>query len=107
VETETAAARQIGNSAANALLSTIMRRLLIAAFSTGWLIPAWLSGSSLFAFLDAEIWPRLRGQKPDNSFPYVDFSHQAFTAAVIWLAAVVFFWSWRMSGVGKEARRED
>jgi hypothetical protein len=87
-------------------LGSIMRRLLIAAFSTGWLLPMWISAQSLYTFLDAEVWPRLRGQEPLNSFPFVHFSLQAFTVAVVWLAAVVFFWAWRLSGVKKETHHD-
>ncbi len=75
-----------------------MRRIIIATFSTGWLLPMWLSGLSVFTFLDAEVWPRLRGETPGNSFPFLDFGLQAFTVGVLWLAAVLFFWAWRSSG---------
>jgi hypothetical protein len=76
-----------------------MRRILIGAFSTGWLLPMWLSAQSMFTFFDAEVWPRLRGQSPGNSFPFVQFSYQAFTVGIVWLAAVVFFWAWRLSSL--------
>ena len=75
-----------------------MRRIAIAIFSTGWLLPIWLSGQSVFTFLEAEVWPRLRGQTPVNSFPFLHFGLQAFTVGMLWLAAVVFFWAWRLSG---------
>jgi hypothetical protein len=61
----------------------------------------WISGQSLFSFLDAEVWPRLRGQEPLNSFPFGHFSFQAFTVGIVWFAAVVFFWAWRLSSVKK------
>ena len=75
-----------------------MRRIAIAMFSTGWLLPMWLSGQSVFAFVDAEVWPRLLGQTPANSFPFLDFGLKAFTLAMLWLATVVFFWAWRLGG---------
>ena len=75
-----------------------MRRLAIALFSSAWLLPMWLAGQSVFTFLDAEVWPRLRGQMPGNSFPFLDFGLQAFTVGTIWLAAVVFYWTWKLSG---------
>lgn len=72
-----------------------MNRFLIAAFSTGWLLPIWLSAQSLFTFLEAEAWPRMQGKSPVNSFPFTHFSLQTFTAGTVWLAAVIFFWAWR------------
>jgi hypothetical protein len=51
----------------------------------------------MFQFLSAEVLPRLEGQQPVNSFPFVQFSAQAFTSACIWLAAVIIFWAWRAS----------
>ena len=78
-----------------------MRRLLITLFSAGWLIPFWISAHSMFAFLNAELWPRLRGEHPLNSFPFIQFSEQAFTIALVWLAAVIAFWAWRLSGEDK------
>lgn len=56
----------------------------------------WLSGQSVFTFLNAEVWPRLRDQDPANSFPYLDFGLQAFTVGILWLAVVIVFWTWRL-----------
>ncbi len=58
----------------------------------------WLSAQSIFTFLNAEVWPLLRGENPANSFPFVQFAFQAFTIGTIWLAAVVLYWTWRFSG---------
>ena len=74
-----------------------MRRLLIATFTTGWLLPMWLSAHVMFDYLDAEVLPRLHGQHPNNSFPFVHFSEQCFTVGCVWLAAVVFFWAYRLT----------
>ena len=79
-----------------------MHRLLIAVFSTGWLIPMWISAQLLCNFLGAEIWPLLRGDHPANSFPFVHCSFMAFTVGTVWLAVVIFFWAWRLSSVKKE-----
>jgi len=83
-----------------------MKRLLIAAFSTGWLFPIWVSAHVFFAFIHAEAWPLWLGQHPDNSLDFVQFSEQSFTIGCIWLAAVIFFWAWRLSGLTK-ARPHD
>jgi hypothetical protein len=76
--------------------SEAMKRILIAIFSAGWLLPLWVSASAMFQFLSAEVWPRLAGQQPLNSFPFLHFSSQAFTVACIWLASVIIFWAWRL-----------
>jgi hypothetical protein len=76
----------------------MFRRLLIAAFSMGWIAPFWLSGDFLFQYLRVDLIPHWHGHTPPlNSFPYLHFSHQSFTTGCIWLAAVVFFWAWRWS----------
>jgi hypothetical protein len=72
-----------------------MKRIFIAIFSAGWLLPLWVSASVMFQFLSAEVLPRLAGQQPVNSFPFVQFSAQAFTGACIWLGVVIIFWAWR------------
>jgi hypothetical protein len=75
----------------------IMRRLLIATFTAGWVLPLWVSADTLFDHLRGEVLPRLHGQDPTNSFPFVHFSQQSFTVGCVWLAAVVFFWAWRLA----------
>lgn len=79
----------------------MLRRLLIALFSAGWLVPLWISAYSMFAFCNGELWPRLRGEHPLNSFPFIRFSEQVFTFAFVWLAAVIAFWAWRLSDDNK------
>jgi hypothetical protein len=73
-----------------------MKRILIAILSAGWLLPFWVSASTMFQFLNAEVVPRLAGQQPINSFPFVQFSLQAFSIACVWLALVIVFWAWRV-----------
>ena len=41
----------------------------------------------------------MNGHVSPNSFPYVHFSYQALTVAVVWLAAVIFFWVWKWGGI--------
>ena len=40
-------------------------------------------GSFMFQFLESEVLPRLAGEQPINSFPFVEFSALAFTGACI------------------------
>jgi hypothetical protein len=74
----------------------VMKKILIVAFSAGWLLPLWVSATALFQFMSTEVWPRMAaGGSPLNSFPFLQFSSQAFTLACIWLACVIGFWAWR------------
>ena len=75
-----------------------MRRLLIAAFSTGWLLPMWVAGSTVLDFLNVEARPLLRGEQPVNSFPFILFASQTFAIGSAWLAAVIAWWAWRFAG---------
>jgi hypothetical protein len=74
-----------------------MRRILIAIFSAGWLLPMWVAGSTLLAFLEVEAWPAWRGEQPANSFPHLRFASHAFAVGSAWLAAVLAWWAWRWS----------
>jgi hypothetical protein len=65
-------------------------------FSIGWLVPIWISVNSLFSFLGSEIYPLLQGKHPLNSFPFLDFSFQAFTIGCVWLSAVLIYWIVRL-----------
>jgi hypothetical protein len=56
---------------------------------TGWVLPFWLSGSTLLEYLRVEITPRLAGVQPLNSFPYIDFSSRSFTVGCVWMAVAV------------------
>jgi hypothetical protein len=76
-------------------LGDFMLRAFIAIFSAGWLFPLWVSANSIYTFFSAEVLPRLRGEHPLNSFPFLQFSQEALIVALIWLAAVITFWSWR------------
>lgn len=76
-----------------------MRRLLMTAFSTGWLLPMWAAGSTVLGFLQAEAWPLLSGEHPVNSFPFIRFASQSFTVGVVWLAAVIAWWAWRRASL--------
>ena len=74
-----------------------MVRFLIAVFSAGWLLPMWMSARSLFTWLGEDAPLLFRNEVPRNSFPFKEFSLQAFTVGCIWLAAVILFWSWRLT----------
>jgi len=69
-------------------------RFLVAIFSAGWLIPLWLAVHTYLSFWQAEAWPLLLGQHPMNSFPFIHFADQYFSITFVWLAVVVFGWSY-------------
>ena len=76
-----------------------MRRLLVSAFSVGWLLPMWAAGSTVLDFLQVEAWPLWRGEHPVNSFPFIRFASQTFAIGSVWLAAVIAWWAWRFAGL--------
>ena len=78
---------------------SLVKRLFLVVFSTGWLLPMWFSVNCLFSELDAEIWPRLLGRDPMNSFPFRQCREDAFTFGLAWLALTVIFWVWKMTGL--------
>lgn len=74
-------------------------RLVIAIFSAGWLVPLWMGIYLYLDFMNAEVWPRLAGRDPGNSFPYLRIASPCFTVAFIWLGIVVLLWAYRASGL--------
>jgi hypothetical protein len=66
-----------------------IRRLGELILITGWIVPFWLSGSTLLDYIRVELGPSLDGAHPLNSFPFVDFAGRCFTAGCIWLAIAV------------------
>ena len=77
-----------------------MKRILITLFSIGWLAPMWLATSTYLGFWRGDGWTLLCGRKDVGSFPVIQLSQQCLAVGVIWLAAVLAFWSWKLSGPG-------
>ncbi|MDQ6631839.1 MAG: hypothetical protein M3Y82_08775 [Verrucomicrobiota bacterium] len=75
-----------------------MKRVLITVFSVGWLTPTWLAVNTYLGFWRGDGWTLLSGRTDINSFPVIKFSQQCFGIGIIWLAAVIIFWSWKFSG---------
>ena len=84
-----------------------MRRVVIAAFSVGWLLPMWAAGSMVLEFLQVEAWPLWRGERPVNSFPFLRVASQAFAFGAVWLAAVIAWWAWRLAGLQEAPPRKN
>ncbi|MDR6992624.1 hypothetical protein [Luteimonas sp. 3794] len=65
-----------------------------ALLSAGWLFPLWLGMETSFSFWQMEGWPRLLGERPGHSFPFLSFASDCFRIAFFWLGAVLLFWSY-------------
>lgn len=68
--------------------------IVVAIISVGWLIPLWLGVDTYMSFWHAEVLPRLLGESPANSFPYIAFAASCFKVAFLWLGLVICFWAY-------------
>lgn len=58
--------------------------------NTGWIIPFYLSITSLIDWCDLEASPLVYGtQRTVNSFPFLNFADLMFKVACIWLAIAI------------------
>jgi hypothetical protein len=71
-----------------------LKRLLIVAFSVGWLAPTWLAAWLFVDFWQVEGYPHLLGQQPGDSFEWFGPTKSCLNLAFAWLAAAVAYWSW-------------
>jgi hypothetical protein len=69
------------------------KQIILLVASTGWIIPLFLGVDTIITFLRVEVYPRLLGQPPLNSFPFLDFSRRIIYFGFGWLAVVVSYWS--------------
>jgi hypothetical protein len=77
-----------------------MQRVLTTLFSVGWLAPIWFAVNTYLGFWRGDGWTLLWGRRDVGSFPVIQLSQQSFSVGVIWLGAVIIFWSWKFSGNG-------
>jgi hypothetical protein len=68
-------------------------QFILASLSAGWLLPVFLTGTNVVAYIKTELEPRISGKPFDHSFPILDICLFWFTVAVVWLAVVIFCWS--------------
>jgi len=66
---------------------------IASLLSAGWLVPAFLVGTSFVAYLKTELEPRISGQPFNHSFPILDSCLFWFAVAVVWLGTVTVCWS--------------
>lgn len=78
--------------------SEFLLRAFIAVFSAGWLFPLWLSLRAMIGFVSVELLPAIRGVPRQNSFGYLEATGETFAIVSIWLALVIVYWSWRLTG---------
>ncbi|WP_075575221.1 hypothetical protein [Lysobacter antibioticus] len=72
-----------------------LQAILVALFSAGWLIPLALGVDIWLNFWQLEAWPLLSGVPRGNSFPFIDAAKDCLRWALLWLGAVIAFWSYR------------
>jgi len=66
-------------------------RVLICLFSAGWLVPAWGAAMLYLGHVQAFT------SGPDAAVPFIELCVKAMDIAVVWLAAVIAFWAWRLT----------
>jgi hypothetical protein len=81
----------------------VMKRVVITLFSVGWLGPIWLAADMYLGFWRGDGWLLLQGAKNIGSFPVIQFSQRCLSVGVLWLAAVIIFWSWRLTAPKEHA----
>lgn len=69
--------------------------IAVVVLSSGWILPMFIACNTYIAFVNVELYPRLLGNKPLNSFPFLDFTQQMLALSCIWLFLVVVFWSYQ------------
>ncbi len=77
-------------------------KAFIALLSAGWLVPLWLGIDTYLTFVRVEVWPLLEGQRPLNSFPFLDFTARCMAVSLVWLGFVIVFWAYWLLRVTKQ-----
>lgn len=76
----------------------LWKRVIIALYSAGWIIPFCMSHWLSQGFMTDAVIPAIREGKPwvgsFNPFPYID---RLFYISMIWLAIAIVTWSVRIS----------
>jgi hypothetical protein len=75
------------------LILKTLKPYIFAILSAGWLLPVFLTGSNLVAYIKTELEPRISGKPFDHSFPVLDICFFWFAVAVVYLSIVIFCWS--------------
>jgi hypothetical protein len=68
---------------------SLFKKVLLFVFFSGWLVTAWLGVSVLFSWFENGVSPRMAGDDPMNSFPFLSFAKSMLTISGVWLSLVV------------------
>ena len=66
----------------------LIKLVALTILSCGWLLPLWVAYGTYIQFLQSEQYP-----ERVNSFPFLRFSEEMFSAACAWLAVAIAVWS--------------
>lgn len=71
-----------------------IRNIMLAGFSAGWIMPILAAGDGAMIWMKIQETPSLLELYPDGPpFSYVEFVRLFFVVGMIWLGAVIAFWS--------------
>lgn len=70
-----------------------LKYLFFIVLSAGWILPLFLSLRSILSWGRAEVGPRLAGESPINSFPFLQFSSDMLGISLGWLALAIAVWT--------------
>jgi hypothetical protein len=75
-----------------------IRRIVLVLISTGWIAPLSFAFWAEHGFLTDVVWGSVRtGVIWGGSFHFVDYAPRFFCFSMIWLAAVITGWIWRLT----------
>jgi hypothetical protein len=71
-------------------MSRALATFSLLILNTGWIIPFYLSITSLINWCDLEASPLVYGtERTVNSFPFLEFADRMFMVACVWLAIAI------------------
>ena len=71
-----------------------LRNIMLAVFSAGWILPMHGFGDCVMGWMDIQQQSALLARYPNGPpFSYVELAYPFFTVGMIWLGAVIAFWS--------------
>ena len=74
-------------------IPSLLKYLFVVVLSVGWLLPLFLGLGTFLSWAQAEVSPRLAGEVPINSFPFLHFSSDMLALSFVWLAVALAAWT--------------